>query len=281
MVEFTRNSIPTIWKGIQDFLGYSDAYKQRDSTEMYAAKQHLGPTYSRNTFYQIVALTRMRNGQHFSYWASIGTAAAYANSSSETSSRIPSFFGLISSWTTLSRNWKAFSSTKVLYKSIHSSLLKCTVRYQDATMFTPADVFFFIAVFDNLQKNVPFKFQRFGATSHFVKVTSRMFLWAWQQGAWRDAVMPIEKVALTYVDQAIPSPFGMPAFELSPILTSLLIGSHDTIAEGLKAFEHSLEADSTPSAVDFSGTRVKSYLQHTRIANELVIQKTIISCDKA
>jgi hypothetical protein len=143
---------------------------------MYAAKQHLGKTYSRNTFYQIVALARMQSGQIFSYWASIGTAAAYATSSSETSSRIPSFFGLIASRTTLSRNLKQFSNTAVLYYNIGLTLLKCVIKYQDATMFTPTEVFLFIAVFDNSQKNMPFKFQRFRATYYFVKVTSRMFV---------------------------------------------------------------------------------------------------------
>jgi hypothetical protein len=34
----------------------------------------------------------------------------------------------------------------------------CTLRYQDSTMFTPVEVFVFITVFDNSQKNVPFKF---------------------------------------------------------------------------------------------------------------------------
>jgi hypothetical protein len=38
MVEFTWNAIPAIWKGIQDLLGYSDAYKKRDSSEMCASK---------------------------------------------------------------------------------------------------------------------------------------------------------------------------------------------------------------------------------------------------
>jgi hypothetical protein len=43
----------------------------------------------------------MQNGQNVLYWAPIGTAAAQANSSSETSAHIPSFFGLITSRITL------------------------------------------------------------------------------------------------------------------------------------------------------------------------------------
>jgi hypothetical protein len=79
MVNFTRTSIPQIWKLVQELLGYSDAYTKKDLTVIYTVKRHLaGKTYSRNTFYQIVALTRMRNGKHFSYWASIGALAAYA-----------------------------------------------------------------------------------------------------------------------------------------------------------------------------------------------------------
>jgi hypothetical protein len=225
MVDFTRTSVPQIWKLVQDLLGYSDAYKKKDSTTMFAAKQHLaGKTYSRNTFYQIVALTRMRNGKHFSYWASIGTAAAYATSS-ETSAQIPSFFGLIASRTTLSRNWRQFSMTDVLYKTISTTLKGCIIRYQDTSMDTLHEVYFFIAVFNNSQKNVPFKFQRFGATSHFVKVASRMFLLAWQ-GPWRDCIVPVGKVSLTYIDQKIPPPFGTPAFEMKPATTYELLGSH-------------------------------------------------------
>ena len=95
MVEYTRTAIPTIWRAVQDILGYSDAYmKKGDNDEMFAPKRHLHKTYSRSTFYEIMALSRVRNDQHFAYWASLGTAAAYANSTSETSARIPAYFGL-------------------------------------------------------------------------------------------------------------------------------------------------------------------------------------------
>jgi hypothetical protein len=106
-----------------------------------------------------------------------------------------------------------------------------------------------------------------------------MFLLVWQ-GRWRDFIMPVNKVQLIYVNQNIPSPFGMPAFELNPIPTSLIVGSHDTIHDALSAYEASIESTVPPAAVDFLGERVRAYIRHTRIANELIIQKMIISLDK-
>jgi hypothetical protein len=73
------------------------------------------------------------------------------------------------------------------------------------------------------------------------------------QDCWRDFIMPVNKVRLTYVDQNIPSPFGMPAFELNPIPASLIVGSHDTIHDALRAYEASIESAVPPAAVDFSG----------------------------
>ena len=279
MVTFCRTSAPDVWRAVMDMLGYSNAFLKRDQEEMVIQKQHLRKTYERTTFYEIISLSRVRKNHLFPFFSCIGAAATYANSTSETSRRISTFFGHICSPTTLTNKCKAFANLDDLFRNIHLSLSTQLVRYRDeASHGEPVVVYFFIGVFDNAQKNIPFKFQRFGATSNFVKVTARMFLQLWQ-GPWHDIVLPNKKVPLTYVDQAIPSPICMPPFELLSCPTeTLLLG--ESIRSCLDHFVHAASPNSTAPLIDFSGLRVWGYLRHVEIASELARQKVFLSIYK-
>ena len=70
-----------------------------------------------------------------------------------------------------------------------------------------------MAVYDNSQQNKPFTFQRGGTSSNFVKCTAHLFMKLWQ-GTWVETPLPVNRVAITYHRQAIPSPIRMPCYEL-------------------------------------------------------------------
>jgi hypothetical protein len=89
--------------------------------------------------------------------------------------------------------------------------------------------------------------------------------------------MPVD---ISQADQRIPSLFGMPPFKLNAVPTAMLITSHDTIHEGLHAYHNSFNSVEPPPTVNFTGDRVKAYIQHIRLANELTIQKTMLSSNK-
>ena len=67
--------------------------------------------------------------------------------------------------------------------------------------------------FDNSKVNIPKKFQRFGSCANMVIATCRLFA----KPTLRDYVetmdIPEEIIPITYIDQPIPSPYGMPRFE--------------------------------------------------------------------
>jgi hypothetical protein len=71
-----------------------------------------------------------------------------------------------------------------------------------------------VSVFDNLQMNFPFKFQRGSKTSNDLWVTSCLYINVWQ-GTWQKKKQLFDRVPIMYCDQAIPSPFFMPPFEHS------------------------------------------------------------------
>jgi hypothetical protein len=76
-----------------------------------------------------------------------------------------------------------------------------------------------------------------------------------------------ENVLLTYQQQAIPSPLGMPEFEL-------VVGQPISFAILLQATKHYLPSTSA----DFTGTRFANYMGLLEIAEELRHQKHYLSC---
>jgi hypothetical protein len=81
--------------------------------------------------------------------------------------------------------------------------------------------YFGISVWDNSQLVTPLKFQRGGCSSVLSKVTSRIFVKPYvpsygstlPASLWTNNPTLPESVAITYLDQPIPSPVGMASFE--------------------------------------------------------------------
>jgi hypothetical protein len=72
----------------------------------------------------------------------------------------------------------------------------------------------------------------------------------------------------------------MPTFKMKPAMTYALLGSHVSTTVALDEYNNSVQRNEPPPLVDFSGEMVDTYLRHRRVANELVIQRTLISLDK-
>ena len=119
-----------------------------------------------------------------------------------------------------------------------------------------------VATLDNNQKGHPSKFQRFGSSNTFVKVTARYF---------RQFIPYISDVntkdihsSITYVDQQIPSPNPMIPFEK--------IYLNDEVNYGMLSnavMNKMINTNTTDSKIDFSGNRVKAYANIIDICDEV------------
>ena len=75
-------------------------------------------------------------------------------------------------------------------------------------MFSGCDAL--IVCYDNVQRNQPLQYQRGGHSSSFIKGTTEVIHEVYPFTNTSYDTMFVE---LTYYNQAIPSPFGMPSFE--------------------------------------------------------------------
>ena len=99
----------------------------------------------------------------------------------------------------------------------------------------------FLAIYDNAQKQSHLAFQQGAQSSTSTKCTMRMFV---QLRTNNSETACQATVPLTYVKQPIPSPFGMPAFEL--------------LSDPLSCIRD--KAPNSPAAVDVTGSRVAGYM---------------------
>jgi hypothetical protein len=126
-----------------------------------------------------------------------------------------------------------------------------------------------IGVFDNSQKGTNLTVQRFGMSNMFCKVTTRIFIAVEceQTPTSFPANVVSEHAPLTYEQRAIPSPLGLPEFELE-------LGKPRSFAILSQATEHYLPS----MTVDFTGSRVAKYMELLEMAKELRHQKHYLSC---
>jgi hypothetical protein len=167
------------------------------------------------TLFQVMALSQVRNSKKFAWWGAIGSAIAYGQKETDASKRMSTFFGHSLHTTTLLDKLSGLMNSEYLYGTafplIHAQSVTYSVAGIDGTL-QEHKAYISIAVFDNSQMNFPFKFQRGLKTSNYVRVISRLYIDVWE-GAWKKEQQPVDKVAITYCNQPIPSPFFMPPYE--------------------------------------------------------------------
>jgi hypothetical protein len=259
------DTAPAIAASIQKFLGYDGAMKRK-------RYRHMLKFYRRMTLFQVMALSRVRNPKNFSWWGVIGSAIAYGQKETDASKRMTNFFGHSLHTTTLLEKLAGFMKAEYLYETAFPLIRAQSVTYSEVgenDLLEEKTAFVSLSVFDNSQMNFPFKFQRGNKTSNYVRVTSRLYIDVWQ-GAWQKKKQPVDRVAITYCDQAIPSPFFMPPYEHS-------VASYKVM--GCVNYPRIVSDDAGVvfPDIDVTGKRVKGYLHHLHMANEFIGQQKYLS----
>jgi hypothetical protein len=217
-------------------------------------RSHLLPFYHRMVFYSFMSLARMRCNKNVGWWGVINACIRYGSYDSSSRSRDSVFFGHSVSQRALMEKTRVLGEPRLVLLKFKKALSSAKVH---------------IGVFDNSQKGTDLKTQRFGISNMFCKVTTtRMFMAI--ESEREPATFPSntisERVLLTYKQQAIPSPYGMPHFEEpSEQRTSFAIEAQST--------DHYLPSTS----VDFTGCRVSNYMALLEMADEFQSQKHYLS----
>ena len=165
----------------------------------------LNQTWDRYILYLFIQQCRVRNSHYFSWFAVVNAAASYGANRLH----IPVHFGFSVSFTSLCRKLNSlFTFQQVMQRTTES-----LNEYSN----------FAIAVFDNSQLNLPLKFQRYASCGNMSLATTRLFIRPTIPDYLNDIVEDINCITIEYLDQAIPSPYGMPKFENINHLDSFFI----------------------------------------------------------
>ena len=191
--------------------------------------------WDRYAFYQFVHMLRIRDTKNLTWWGMINAAAEYGKGSP-----ISTFFGITTSHRTLLRNLCSLCP--------YDKITKRTVD-------TLQPLRFVIGTFDNSQLIRSRKFQRGGSSSSVTLVTSRMFLKAMVPVGLDLLAFSDDLVEITYLDQQIPSPFGMPRFEEIELISRNIFEDKRWVTNS--------------SSMDTSGERVNRYAKVIQVAHVL------------
>ena len=121
---------------------------------------------------------------------------------------------------------------------------------------------FIITVFDNSQVNIPKKFQQFGSCANMAIATCRLFVEPTIREYAETMEVPNEVIPITYIDQAIPLPYGILQFE---DIVSWNVGNLDDAC--LLNFEE---------LIDVTGARMTAYCEFCRLLSTMHCCKRMI-----
>ena len=148
--------------------------------------------WDRFAFHEFLYHAQIHNSHYFIWFPVVNEAASYGG----TWSHIATHFGYSTSQSTLLRKLNSLFPYSGL-------VLKTTTtlgRHKN----------FIIVVFDNSQVNIPKTFQRFGSCANMAIATCRLFAEPSTRDYIKTVVEHDKSIGITYIDQAIPSPYGMP-----------------------------------------------------------------------
>ena len=133
-----------------------------DNKATKSRNQHFVETsyYDRLIFYQYLTQSRIRHNHNFSNWGTVNTCAIYARSNgSRQHSHSSSFFGHTTTLSTFMKETKQLRNdfdSKIHQRLIEEDKIVCCL--------------------DNNQKGNPLKYQRYGKSNKFVKVTGSVII---------------------------------------------------------------------------------------------------------
>ena len=203
----------------------------------YCRESSLEHKWDRQVFCVFCSLMPIHNKDHFDWWSAVLHSAAFHG---KPLNSIPSFFGI----TTILRG----SLNKKLGGFIKASdvMMKGRRTLLDAGCFG-------VCAIDNTQIMTPWKCQRSGTSSNMnMYTTTRLFFYVVNPETLELHLWPLHTVPITYMDQAIPPPMGMPMYHLSDPIT-------------VTNFEQQ-PLPSYASFVDYTGYCVKSYVRRFKLS---------------
>ena len=210
--------------------------------------QHLKDSgyYDKLVFYTYLSHERIRFNQFLASWGMITAGAVYARGRNSVDNK--SFFG---NSTTVSTFMKR---TKYWRENMNS--------YIHQTLSNEASI---VACIDNNQKGFGLKYQRFGSSNNYIKVTGCVIK---RHLNYTPAIDDIENEAhLTYYEQNIPSPHKMMKYETvddnSESIYALFM-HHVTPYYKKEDLNYDSEKYASED-IDFSGNRVQAYHKHCMI----------------
>ena len=213
--------------------------------------------YDRIVFYQYLLQTRVRCNHLLTNWGIVNTAAAYARGSSSVGWN--SFFGNSTAFTTLMRR------TKDYREQMPSFIYQQLQNEQNL-----------VACIDNNQKGFALKHQRFGKSNKFVKVTGCV-LKKYSSWTYGEQVQIDDKVNLSYHQQVVPSPYGMPHYEkINMTNRNIYNESVNTVKNRIPELDENIYPMKENESVCFSGKRVARYSELCSIYQQIdLIRKTL------
>jgi hypothetical protein len=277
LITMVKVSVPGIWSHYMHFLGYT-ARLRRDKRN-----ERRLPQYEKNVFWRFFLDCRQSNSKLLVKLALIMSAAAFVRGDGSLSSQTMVFFGISASNRTLRKQLCAWS--KGIEARMTASLAKLN---------------FVFAVFDNLQQGQSLRYHFGGSSNFFTKVTALFylapFLFILPEGHEAFDCEP----ELTYLYQAIPSPYGLPAFETMPFLAAAGSGEASNIPpDSMYGPSHSIDSvgelfrvvsvegcgalpiDTSVDPFNPSGYRTKAYIVAVELATKLTEQQRLFSTKRS
>lgn len=195
----------------------------------------------------------------------------------------------------LSTQTMVFFGIAVSKDTLRKQLAEWSKGIELRTTASLAKLNFIFVVFDNLQQGQTLRYQFGGSSNFFTKVTALFylapFLFILPNGHERFDCEPL----MTYLSQAIPAPYGLPAFETMPFLTTGTSAAEgDSFdPDGVPVDENTsignmfrivatqgyaaLPIDTSVDPFNPSGDRTHAYIAAVEIATKLTEQHRLFS----
>ena len=189
--------------------------------------------WDRYAFFHFIFNSRVCHNKNFVWMALVNAAADYGGQPSH----IATHFGFATSQNTLLRRLNLLHP----YSQIILQKVETLSKYKN----------FVVAVFDNSQVNIEKKFQRFGSCSNMAIATCRLFAEPTTRDYIDSIISPEDNVPILYLDQPVPSPYGMPKYK----------GNNERTADTFK-YQFLLDFE---NSIDVTGARVNAYYHARRL----------------
>ena len=247
--QFTNHSLPVISRGAMEGFIARSPEVFGDLWEILCHLRGVKPGQAKekgrtddkihSVFFQILAMARIANRHRLTHWAMMMNIANYARGVGRTAEASMSYFG-----STLSDSTRRRLFTKLAGAA-------AALRKAQGRLFRSCRALLF--AYDNYQRGVTLQHQRGEHSSAYFKGTHQV---AHKVNEFSDQSFDSSFVTFTQFDQAIPSPWGMPAFETVDLLHP---------ANFFLNYE-SFQSIVTP---EFTGERTRAYIKLSNVASHI------------